>query len=159
MSAERRAHWAQKLSESRSALFELLDSLSPEQWQTPVFTEGDTWTVGAVLGHLVENERGMSIHVHKIRNGEATIAEDFDLERWNAGGARRVGNIAPPELKDNAVAVRARTLEVMHSLDDNEWELTGRHPSRGEISVAQYYETIHAHEVGHLRDLQAALRA
>ena len=35
MSAERRAHWAQKLSESRSALFELLDSLSPEQWQTP----------------------------------------------------------------------------------------------------------------------------
>ena len=90
MSAERRAHWAQKLSESRSALFELLDSLSPEQWQTPVFTEGDTWTVGAVLGHLVENERGMSIHVHKIRNGEATIAEDFDLERWNAGVARRV---------------------------------------------------------------------
>ena len=157
MSAERKAQLTQKLSESRTALFELLNSLSPEQWRTPIFSEGDTWTVATVLAHLVESERGMSIHVHKIRKGEATIAADFDLERWNAGLVRRTGDVVPEELMANAVATRAKTLAVMNSLDDNEWELTGRHPSRGEISVAQYYETIHAHEVDHLRDLRAAL--
>ena len=45
----------------------------------------------------------------------------------------------------------------MESLEETEWELTGRHPSRGEITVAQYYETIHAHEVGHVQDMREAL--
>ena len=77
MSAERKALWKRKLDESRTALFQLLNSLSTEQWQTTVFAEGDTWTVATVLAHLVESERGMSIHVHKIRKGEATIADRF----------------------------------------------------------------------------------
>jgi hypothetical protein len=157
MSAERKALWKRKFDESRTALFELLNSLSPKKWQTTVFAEGDTWTVATVLAHLVESERGMSIHVHKIRKGEATIAKDFDLERWNAGLTRRTGDVAPEELMANAAATRARTLKVMDSLDESEWELTGRHPSRGEISITQYYETIHAHEVGHLRDIREAM--
>ena len=157
MSAERKAHWQQKLNESRAALYELLNSLAPEQWQATVFAEGDTWTVTTVLAHLVESERGMSIHVHKIRKGEATIADDFDLDRWNAGLTRRTGDVAPEELMANAVATRAKTLEVMDSLDESEWELTGRHPSRGQISITRYYETIHAHEVSHLRDVREAL--
>ena len=135
----------------------LLDGLSREQWQTQVFSEGAVWTVTTVLAHLVESERGMSIHVHKIRKGEATLPEDFDLERWNAGLARRVGDVAPEELMASAAATRARTLEVMESLEETEWELTGHHPSRGEITVAQYYETIHAHEVGHVQDMREAL--
>ena len=157
MLAERRDHWKEKLSESREALFALLNSLSPEQWQTTVFAEGDTWTVATVLAHLVESERGMSIHVHKIRKGEATLPDDFDLERWNAGLTRRTGDIAPEELMANAAVTRAKTLEVMDSLEEGEWALTGRHASRGEITVDQYYETIHAHEVGHLGDIRTAL--
>ena len=157
MSAKRKDHWKEKLSESREALFALLNGLSPEQWQATVFAEGDTWTVATVLAHLVESERGMSIHVHKIRKGEATIPDDFDLERWNAGLARRTGNVAPEELMANAAATRAKTLEVIDSLEDSDWELTGRHPSRGEITVDQYYETIYVHEVGHMEDIRAAV--
>ncbi len=81
------------------------------------------------------------------------------MERWNAGLVRRTGEIAPEELMADADATRAKTLEVLESLDRREWELTGRHPSRGEITVDQYYETIHAHEVGHLGDIRAALSA
>ncbi len=157
MRAERTAYWKEKLNESRGELMGLLEGLSREQWQTQVFSEGDVWTVTTVLAHLVESERGMSIHVHKIRKGEATLPENFDLERWNAGLARRVGDVAPEELLASAAATRARTLEVMESLEEGEWELTGRHPSRGEITVAQYYETIHAHEVGHVHDMREAL--
>ena len=157
MSTERRDYWKEKLSQSREALFTLLNGLSPEQWRTTVFAEGNTWTVATVLAHLVESERGMSIHVHKIRKGEATIPDDFDLERWNAGLTRRTGDTSPEELMANADATRAKTLEVMDSLEDGEWALTGRHASRGEITIDQYYETIHAHEVGHLEDIRAAL--
>ena len=53
MSAKRKDHWKEKLSESREALFALLNGLSAEQWQATVFAEGDTWTVATVLAHLV----------------------------------------------------------------------------------------------------------
>ena len=159
MSSQRRAHWKEKLGESREALLSLLDGLTPEQWNATVYSEGASWTVATVLAHLVESERGMSIHVHKIRKGEATIPDDFDLERWNAGLTRRIGDIATGELMANAAATRVKTLEVIDSLEDSDWELTGRHPSRGEITVDQYYETIYVHELGHLEDIRAAVGA
>lgn len=157
MSTQKAAHWQAKLAESRAALLSFLDQLVPEQWQTPVFSEGDTWSVATVVGHLVDSERGMSIHVYKIRKGEETLPEGFDLERWNAGVKKRIGDISPAELRAGLLAVRARTLEGLVTLADAEWSLTGRHPSRGVISVEQYYETIWGHEVGHLQDMQKAL--
>ncbi len=156
---DRKAYWTQKLAESRAALQEVLNSLTPEQWQTPVFSEGDVWTVATVVGHLVENERGMSIHVHKIRKGEPTVPEGFDLERWNAGVKERMGEPTPQELLAAMEQTRARTLAVMESLQEEEWALTGRHPSRGVITVEQYYETMHLHELAHTEDIRRALAA
>lgn len=154
---DRKQHWTEKLAESRSALLEVIQGLSPEQWQTPVFSEGDVWTVATVVGHLLENERGMSIHVHKIRKGEPTVPEGFDLERWNAGVKERMGAPSPAELLAGLEKTRARTLDVMRSLKDDEWALRGRHPSQGVITVEQYYETIYRHELMHTDDIRRAL--
>jgi hypothetical protein len=54
-------------------------------------------------------------------------------------------------------AVRARTLEGLETLSDEEWSLTGRHGSRGIITVEQYYETIAGHELLHIQDAKRAL--
>ncbi len=157
MSEPKASHWQQKLSESRRDLFNFLHSLQPEQWTTPVFSEGEPWTVKTVVSHLLDSERGMSIQVHKIRKGEATVPPDFDLARWNAGVSKRVGDPTPAELISALVATRAKTLEVMNSLRAEEWALSGRHPARGIITIEQYYETIHGHEVLHLADLRGAI--
>ena len=98
MTEDKRDHWQQKLAESRAALLTLLQALSEEQWQTAVFSEGNTWTVMTVVSHLLDSERGMSIQVHKIRKGEETIPPDFDLARWNANVEKLVGDLTPAEL-------------------------------------------------------------
>jgi len=157
MSTEKKTLWQTKLAESRTALLAVLNALTAEQWPAPVFSEGDTWTVKTVVSHLLDSERGMSIQVHKIRKGEETVPANFDLERWNAGVQKRVGDITPDELIANLKATRAKTLEVLNSLNDTEWSLTGRHPSRGIITVEQYYETIHGHELTHTADIARAL--
>lgn len=154
---DRYTHWKRKLAQSRAELMAALEGLSPAEWETPVYSEGDTWTVATVVGHLVDSERGMSIHVHKIRKGQPTIPEDFDVERWNAGVKERIGARTPEELLALLERVRAKTLEVMASLQEPEWSLTGRHPSRGVITVEQYYETIHGHERMHAADIRKAL--
>jgi len=157
MTTDRKTEWKQKLAQSRMALRTLLTSLTPEQWSAPVFSEGANWTVTTVVSHLVEGEVGMSIHVHKIRKGEETLPEGFDLERWNAGVQKRMGQPAASELLAQLAETRAKTLTVMDSLNDADWDLTGRHPSRGVITIEQYYETIHFHELSHAQDIKTAL--
>ena len=157
MSVDRKSEWQQKLAESRVALLALLNALQPEQWTQPVFSEGDTWTVTTVVSHLLDSERGMSIQIHKTRKGEETIPEGFDINRWNAGVQKRVGNLSPAELLAGLAATRAKTLEVMNSLQDEDWAHVGRHPTRGLITIEQYYETIHGHELSHAADIKQAL--
>ena len=149
--------WKQKLAQSRMTLRLLLTSLKVEDWQTSIFSEGISWTISTVVSHLIESERGMSIHVHKIRKGEDTIPEGFDLDRWNAGVKKRMGELTPEELLTQLAETRAKTLEVMDSLRDEEWALTGRHASRGIITIEQYYETMYGHELMHTKDIKEAL--
>lgn len=157
MSVDRKTHWQEKLAESRAALFALLNSLQPGQWHAPVFSEGDTWNVATVVSHLLDSERGMSVQVHKSRKGEETLPPGFDLDRWNAGVPKRIGNLSPAELIAALETTRAKTLDVMNSLQDEDWARTGRHPSRGVITIDQYYETIHAHELIHADDIRKAV--
>lgn len=159
MSEQKQRHWQQKLSESRRDLLAFLESLPADAWTTPVFSEGEPWTIKTVVSHLIDSERGMSIQVHKIRKGEETVPPDFDITRWNSGVQKRIGDLAPAELLAALVTIRAKTVDVMNSLQPAEWALTGRHPARGIITVEQYYETIHAHELAHLADLQKAFSA
>lgn len=157
MSANKLHEWQTQLAASRATLLTLLQGLTPEQWTTPVFSEGEPWTIRTVVSHLLDSERGMSIQVHKIRKGEETVPPDFDIARWNAGVQKRVGDLSPAELLAGLEATRAKTLSVMASLQANEWALTGRHPARGIITIEQYYETIHGHEVTHTADIAQAL--
>ncbi len=157
MSNKKAQHWQEKLAESRAALRRVLDALEPAQWEAPVFGEGETWTVKTVIGHLIDTERGMSIHVHKIRKGEETLPENFDLDRWNAGIHERMGERSAEELLAGLAATREKTLSVLASIEPAQWALTGRHPSRGVITIEQYYETIALHEQMHGADIEQTL--
>jgi uncharacterized protein (TIGR03083 family) len=150
-------HWQTQLAAARQQLLAVLNNLTPEQWQTPVYSHGDTWTVATVVTHLIDSERGMSIQAHRARKGEETLPESFDINRWNAGVKKRLGEPSPQELLALLDSTRAKTLEVMATMKDEDWTRTGRHATRGIITVAQYYETIANHEVQHAADIRNAL--
>lgn len=158
-STDTKTRLKQKLVEARAELQNLLASLIPEQWHTPVISEDNTWTVLDIVAHLVENERGMSIHVHKIRKGQEPLPSNFNLQEWNAGLKGRMGQPSPAELLEAMAQTRARTLEGLESIRDEEWNLTGHHPARGVISIAQYYETMAGHDVGHTGDIRKGLNS
>jgi hypothetical protein len=158
MPTDKKSMWKDRLTQAKTELENLLLSLDEAQLHTPVITEGNGWTPLDILAHLLENERGMSIHIYKIRQGRETVPEDFSLEKWNAGLKERMGtdhNLA--ELLDNLAQVRTRTLQELDSLKDDEWALTGRHPDRGLITIEQYYETMASHMSWHAQDIKKGL--
>jgi hypothetical protein len=154
---DKKTYWNDRLTQSRASLNSVLDQLSPDQWQTKVYGEGQDWTVQDVVAHLVDSENGMSIHIYKIRNGRETVPEEFDLDQWNAGVRQRIGDTSPTELRQRLDAVRQRLLDGLATISDGEWKLTGRHPFRGIISIEQYFETITDHETLHTGHISQAI--
>jgi hypothetical protein len=61
------------------------------------------------------------------------------------------------ELLQTLAQTRTKTLEVLDSIRDDEWNLTGRHPAQGVITIEQYYQTMAGHDRGHTRDIKKAL--
>jgi uncharacterized protein (TIGR03083 family) len=157
MPTNKHQFYKKRLAETRAELQSLLASLDEEQWQTLVFSEGNSWTVLDVVAHLIENERAMSIHVHKIQQRKATVPEDFDIHEWNAGLKERMGNPTPQQLLESLAETRIRTLEKMDTIKGKQWYLMGHHPVRKRISIEQYYETIFLHEMFHTIDIKKAL--
>ena len=157
MPSDKKTALKQKLAEARTALETMLQALCEAQWHTPVISEGNTWSVLDVVAHLAENERGMSIHVHKIRQGKETVPADFNLDNWNAGLKGRIGQPTPAELLQTLTQTRAKTLEVLDAIGEEEWKLTGRHPSQGLVTIEQYYEIMANHDRQHGLDIKKGL--
>jgi hypothetical protein len=157
MSQTKRQLCEERLNQARDELMILLASLSLQQWHTTVISEGQDWSVADIVTHLTENERGMSIQVHKIRQGRETVPEDFDLQKWNAGLKGRHGPATPDELLAGLAQVRLKTLEVLATINEDEWALQGRHPSQGIITIEQYYETMAGHDQHHIADIRRGL--
>jgi hypothetical protein len=158
LSTDKRSFYKQKIVEARAELENLLASLTDEQQHIPIISEGQIWNALDIAAHLLENERAMSIHVHKIRQGKETVPEGFDLDKWNAGLKDRAEVQSMPQILEELKQSRVKTLEVLESIKDDEWELQGRHPLRGMISIEQYYETIAGHDTWHVKDIKKALK-
>jgi hypothetical protein len=154
---DKKTELKQKLNQARSDLTGLLTSLTDAQWRTPVISDGDTWTPLNVAAHLAENERGMSIHIYKTRQGKETVPEGFKVDDWNAGLKGRMGTPTPAEVLQNLEQVRAKTLEVLETINDVEWGLKGRHPAQGLITIEEYYHVIANHDLSHLNDIKRGL--
>jgi hypothetical protein len=69
-----------------------------------------------------------------------------------------MGNPTPAELLEALAQTRAKTMSVLESIGPEEWSLTGRHPSRGPITIEQYYETMADHDAGHAADIRKTLK-
>jgi uncharacterized protein (TIGR03083 family) len=102
--------------EEREALMELLDELTPEQWDArSLCTE---WRVRDVVGHMV-SETQMTVG----RLAVGMIASGFRLNRWIGKDARRRGAAPVPEILGDYRAILSSrrhlaSLSSMSMLED-----------------------------------------
>jgi uncharacterized protein (TIGR03083 family) len=142
-----------ELDRARHELATLLASLQPDQWQLPVYGEGENWTVHNVVSHLVDGEFGMTVQIERIRRGEPTVPEDFDLDRWNKRAVAKMAEKKPEELRQALDNNRSRLLKALETVEENEWGLKGRHSSLRVLSIEQYFYLIASHEARHTADI------
>lgn len=149
----------QKLNETRSALMAFLQGLNEAQWDTAVYSEGESWTAADIVRHLTNAESGMTGLIVQWQQGKNPVPPDFDLARYNKSVVNKTKDKTPTELLDLMVTNRSRLLQVIDGLEEEDWQKNGRHGSLKIMTIAEVCHLIADHEATHLKDLQAELGA
>ena len=103
---ETSAFLADRLKTEGEKTIAFFETLSPEQWQSDVYTEAETWAVRNVLAHYVTAEKGFLTVFSGIRGGGPGVRDDFDIDRYNASQQRKTMQLSPADLLAEFSAVR-----------------------------------------------------
>ena len=144
----------EQLSNARKDLLQWARKLDEGDWTEPVYVHDEEWTAQDVLRHLTWAEGGMIRLIQQIREGQEGVPPDFDLDRYNAGGVRKLMDKMPADLMAMMADNRERLLQILDDLSEEEIGLTGRHGSLRIMSIEEVLHRIADHEIEHLADLK-----
>lgn len=151
------ADLAEKLKSEGARMAAFFSSLTDDQWQAEVYTEGAVWTIRNVLAHYVTSERGLVRLFEQIRQGGGGSPDDFSIDRYNASQQEKTKEYTPAELLDQYRSVRADSAAWVQGLKDEELEIQGRHPFLGQTVIREMVKMLYLHNQLHYRDVKKAL--
>ena len=144
-------HTIALLSRTPAALNALLRDL-PEMWT--LRNEGEnTWSAFDVVGHLIHGERAdwMPRARMVLQFGETQAFEPFD--RW--AQARETQGQSLAQLLDEFARLRSENLGELRTLNlrQQDFNLRGRHPALGVVTLSELLATWAAHDLTHLHQI------
>jgi hypothetical protein len=137
----------------------ILRGLHSTQWQMTLYEEPYPWTVRDMLAHLLWSEEGLRRIAQNIAAGGPGAPESLDYDAYNAEAHARSASMPPEKLLASLKDAREATIAWVQALDEAVLDLEGHHPALGEITLETLINAVHGHQMTHLRDLQALLRA
>jgi hypothetical protein len=154
MTADTPAWLAERLVKEGEKVIAYFSSLRDEQWQSEVYTEGETWTIRNVLAHFVTSERGLLNLFERIRQGGPGADEDFSIDRYNARQQHKTRDFTPQELLVQYVSVREDSVRWVSGLSEEDLTIEGRHPFLGHVQLVEMIKMLYLHNQIHLRDIR-----
>ncbi len=149
---------AEKLKTEGEKMVSIFSGMSDEQWSQEVYSEGTTWTIRNILSHFVTAERGLIKLFEQIRQGGAGAADDFSIDRYNAAMQERTKELAPLDLLEQYMQVRANSIAWVSGLKDSELEIIGRHPFLETTTIREMIKLLYIHNQTHYRDMKRIIK-
>ena len=110
----------------------------------------DKWTVKEVVGHLSDSERIFAYRALRIARGDQTPLSGFEQDDYVRGGNFRDRTLG--DLAEEFAMVRAASVALFRSLDNDAWERRGT-ANKNEVTVRALAYIIAGHELHHRRIL------
>lgn len=148
------AQLADRLKKEGEKVAAYFAALTDEQWQSEVYTEGDTWTIRSVLAHFVTSERGLLKLFIDIRDGGLGASEDFSIDHYNARQQEKTKDLTPQKLLEQFAEVRADTTKWVSTLSEADLAKEGRHPFLGQVQLVEMLKMLYLHNQIHFRDFR-----
>ena len=150
----------QRITADHAACMTILNSLAAEQWEKPAPSdEGAQWKARDVLAHIAVSESGQLGQITRCLAGEATVPDDFDLNRFNRRSVQKQAEKSVADFLNMIETGHAQVLATLNTVSEADFDKTGRH-ARGDIlTVEQFFIRITEHRLQHAEELQKAVNS
>ena len=150
-------HLCKRLSRSADKAKAYFSGLSPEQMDQQIYTDGASWTINQIMAHFVMAEDGMMRLVARIVETGEGVPEDFDLDSYNEYKASKLKQTSPDQLIEKFLEAREKTIQMVSKFEDENLEITGRHPWLGIARVEDIIKLMYRHNQIHQREIRDVL--
>lgn len=111
------------------------------------------WTAREVVHHLADSEMTSAIRLRRLLAEESPIIQRYDEKAF----AQRLHYDRPVDADLDAMeAARRSSLELIESLDDDEWGRSGTHEESGPYSVEAWLAIYADHTYDHAEQIRNA---
>ena len=146
-----------RLRDEGDKLIALFESMTPDQWQQPLYTEGAVWTIKDLLAHQVSAERKFIFYGRDILNGGEGAPEGFQINTFNNAEVAAMTDRTADQLVADMRSTRQATIEFVNNIKDSDFNRRGRHPFFGMMSIDEMFKLIYRHNMMHTRDIRRAI--
>jgi uncharacterized damage-inducible protein DinB len=115
------------------------------------------WSATEVLGHLLDAEVTLGFRIRKLAAEPGAVIVPWDQERWTDGLRHRRAEAR--RLLAAYAALRAANVDQVRRMSPRQRQAVGRHPEYGRLRVQQILDHWAEHDLAHLEQIRAALRA
>lgn len=137
----------------------ILEKIQGEDHNKIVYeTDDNQWSVQNVVSHLADAETGMLGQARRASQGQMTVPEDFDLERWNRSVARKSERNTIAGFREIISNTYKEILEFLDGLDDQTMDIEGRHSSGDILTIDGFMRRIASHRLEHAQDILKVLK-
>lgn len=122
--------------------------------------QDDEWSLKEIAAHLRDNEELALEQIRLMAGEEEPQLPARDVDALPLEQDYRSADVR--ELLAAFAGLRRQTHRLLWSLAPEDWGRCGRHPYRGEVTIAQIARELAEHDLGHLwqaRRLREALRS
>ncbi|MBC2736475.1 MAG: DinB family protein [Desulfobacteraceae bacterium] len=145
------------LRSSTDETVQLYAELSPEQLQTPVYSEEVQWTVRQVLAHLITIEKTMHWLFRNILDGGPGSPDDFDVARFNRTQPQKLDHLSLQQLLQRFKTVREETIAIVAGMADADFDRKGWHVFLGHDRLERFIRWAYEHARLHEDDIRRAI--
>jgi uncharacterized damage-inducible protein DinB len=115
------------------------------------------WSATEVLGHLLDAEVTLGFRIRKLAAEPGAAIVAWDQDRWTDGLRHRRGNARM--LAAAYGALRAANVDQVRRMSPKQRQASGAHPEYGRLRVDQILQHWAEHDLNHIEQIRAALRA
>jgi len=151
------AFLAGRLRSEGEKTLEFLHNLTPDEWESPVYSDGATWSIRDIIAHFVSAEIGMRRLVENILSGGPGSPQDFDLDAYNQRKVAALKAVSPNDLIAQFWQERGNCIALVEQISPDDLEKSGRHPWLGIVPVLEIIKLLYRHNQIHQRDIRKSL--
>jgi uncharacterized damage-inducible protein DinB len=115
------------------------------------------WSATEVLGHLLDAEVTLGFRIRKLAAEPGAPIVAWDQDRWTDGLRHRRADART--LAAAYGALRAANVDQVRRMSPAQRRAAGRHPEYGRLRVEQILAHWAEHDLNHIEQIRAALRA